>query len=416
MIVIETLQSWIQGLSLPSLLVVGVMTVFGFYVGKSMKYVRLPSIIGFMIIGVIIGPSLFDFLDTTLQNRLSFITEIALGFVAVSIGLELNFRTLRKQGSGIILIIIFESFLAFGIVTLGIFFLTRDLPLALIFGAIAPASAPAGTVAVIQEYKARGNLTKALYYVVGFDDGLGIIIFGFASAIARGIIVQKIRGLSATYWALIVTPLQEIGLSIFAGAVIAVLFCLLARRLSNRRDIFILIFAAVLITTGISLRFHLSLILTNMALGIFAVNTQPHSLIQKIREELTEVMPLLFILFFILAGTNLYIFTLPSLGILGLIYMVCRIAGLMGGAWLGATIGRAEKMIKKYLGMGILSQAGVAIGLALIVKHEFAEFGPRGAGIGSVVITSITATSILFEIIGPILTKIGLEKAGEIHK
>ncbi len=416
MIVIETLQSWIQGLSLPSLLVVGVMTVCGFYVGKSMKYVRLPSIIGFMIIGVIIGPSLFDFLDTALQDRLSFITEIALGFVAVSIGLELNFKTLRKQGSGIILIIIFESFLAFGIVTIGIFYLTRDLPLALIFGAIAPASAPAGTVAVIQEYKARGNLTKALYYVVGFDDGLGIIIFGFASAIARGIIVQKIRGLSATYWALIFTPLQEIGLSIFAGVVIAVLFCLLARRLSNRRDIFILIFTTVLITTGLSLRFHLSLILTNMALGIFAVNTQPHSLIQKIREELTEVMPLLFILFFIMAGANLYIFTLPSLGLIGLIYMVCRIAGLMGGAWLGATIGRAEKKIKKYLGMGILSQAGVAIGLALIVKHEFTELGPQGAGIGSVVITSITATSILFEIIGPILTKIGLEKAGEIHK
>jgi Kef-type K+ transport system membrane component KefB len=125
-------------------------------------------------------------------------------------------------------------------------------------------------------------------------------------------------------------------------------------------------------------------------------------------------MPLLFILFFVLAGASLHIALLPSLGLVGLIYIVSRAAGLMGGAWIGSVLGRAEANIRKYLGLGILSQAGVAIGLSLIVKQEFTPLGAWGASIGTAVITTVTATSIVFEIVGPILTKIGLQKAGEI--
>ena len=144
------------------------------------------------------------------------------------------------------------------------------------------------------------------------------------------------------------------------------------------------------------------------------MNTQPDSFIQKIRTELTEAMPLIFILFFMLAGANLNISLLPSLGLLGIIYILSRSAGLSGGAWVGAIVGKAEEKIKKYLGMGILSQAGVAIGLALIVKRDFSILNIHGAEIGSTILTTITATSIIFEIIGPILTKMGLEKTGEI--
>ena len=306
--------------------------------------------------------------------------------------------------------------MAFIIVTTGVYLLTGNFPMALIFGAIAPASAPAGTVAIIQEYKAKGNLTKALYTVVGFDDGLGIMIFGFASAIAQSILSSGSGGESVGLVGVLSKPLLEIGLSFVAGIVLAGLFCFLAKRASKERDIFILIFSFVLITTGISISFHLSLILTNMILGIVIVNTQSQTLLHKIHTELKNVMPLLFILFFVLAGSNLHINALPSLGLLGLVYIVSRTTGLMGGAWLGATIGKAEDTIRKYLGMGILSQAGVAIGLSLIVKHEFSKLGPKGIEIGTTVLTTVTATCIFFEIIGPVLTKIGLKKAGEIKE
>jgi Kef-type K+ transport system membrane component KefB len=411
---LHTIHETLEGASLPTLLVVGVMTLLAFYAGRSMKIVRLPSIIGFMLIGVILGPSLFGVLYEKLQVDLSFITEIALGFVALSIGLELNLASLKRLGWGMILIIFAESFLAFAAVSAGIYLLTRDLPLSLIFGAVAPASAPAGTVAVIQEYRAQGNLTKALYAVVGFDDGLGIIIFGFAAAIARSILLQDSGGAQQSAWLVLATPLKEVGLSVLLGGAAALFYGLLVRRLEQPRDIFVLTFAVALITIGLSSFLHMSLILTNMILGLVVVNTRPRGLVEKIRGELTEIMPLLFILFFVLAGASLHIALLPSLGLVGLIYIVSRAAGLMGGAWIGSVLGRAEANIRKYLGLGILSQAGVAIGLSLIVKQEFTPLGAWGASIGTAVITTVTATSIVFEIVGPILTKIGLQKAGEI--
>lgn len=396
------------------LLNIGIMTALAFYLGKSMKWVKLPSIIGFMLIGVILGPSGFNLLDEEFQKNLGFITDIALSFVALSIGLELSFSSLKKQGKGIIAVILTESFGAFIIVTSLIYIITTDLALALIFGSIAPASAPAGTVAIIKEYNSKGPLTRALYSVVGFDDGLGIIIFGFASAFAKSILGAEVGIETQSLFELIIVPLKEVGLSILVGGVISVLFSILAKRLKKGRDIFILLFAFVLISSGLCHWFHLSIILTNMIIGIVIVNTQKFHLIEKIHEELTQIMPLLFVLFFTLAGANLHISALPSLGIIGLVYIVGRSGGLISGAKLGSKIGKLPKSIKKYLGMGILSQAGVAIGLALIVKSEFIEYGSHGAYIGATVITTVTATSIFFEIIGPILTKIALTKAGEI--
>ena len=423
----EELINYFKEFEMPILLLIGLTVIFGFYFGRNMRFIRLPSIIGYMLFGVILGPSFLNLMNSNLQEQLSFITEIALGFVALSIGLELKFSALKKLGIGIIYIIFAESFGAFILVFLGSYLLTRNLSLALIFAAIAPASAPAGTVAVIQEYKAKGSLTKALYAVVGFDDGLGIIIFGFAAAIVRVVLLRETGMVYESFWSMILYPFKEIILSFLLGGIIATVFSLLARRLRSAEDILILTIGFILASNGICKGFHLSLILTNMVFGMIVVNTQSHSLLQKIHGRLPIVMPLFFILFFTLAGANLHLNVLPSLGILGVVYVLTRSVGLVGGARIGAIVGRAEDKIRKYLGLGILSQAGVAIGLALIVKHEFKGLGKivevvngtnitSGDKLGEIVITTVTATCIFFEIIGPILTKIGLEKAGEINK
>lgn len=153
-----------------------------------------------------------------------------------------------------------------------------------------------------------------------------------------------------------------------------------------------------------------------MVVGLVFVNTMPRSAVQKIGAKVTDFMPLLFILFFILAGANLHVASLPALGLIGAVYIVTRAAGLIFGSKLGALLGRSEPNIRKYLGLGILSQAGVAIGLSLIVKQEFVELGPAGNAISSAIITTVTGSCIFFEIVGPILTKVGLEKAGEISR
>jgi hypothetical protein len=190
----------------------------------------------------------------------------------------------------------------------------------------------------------------------------------------------------------------------------------LARRLKSASDLFILSTGAVFIVVGSAELFSMSLILSSMVVGIVTVNALPHRVSENIRSGISGIMPLLFVLFFVLAGGNLHVTAIPALGLIGLVYILGRSAGLVSGAWLGATVGRAEPVIKKYLGLGILSQAGVAIGLALAVKQEFTPLGELGAEIGAAVITTITATSIFFELIGPILTKHALQKAGEISE
>ncbi len=391
-----------------------------------MKWIRLPSIIGFMIVGVISGPSFLNLVTDNIQHQLGFITEIALGFVAFSIGLELSLSTLKQQGKGIISIIFAESFCAFFVVLAGVFFLTKDLPLSLVFASVAPASAPAGTVAIIKEYKAKGSLTKALYAVVGFDDGLAIVIFGFAAAIARMLLTKDSPGESVHLFASMIKPVKEIGLSLLVGLILSLVLINLVKRIKKSHDTLILICGFVLIINGLCIWWHLSLILTNMIVGLVIVNTQKREIVHKIGEQLSNIMPLFFVLFFALAGAHLHIKDLPAMGWIGIVYIVCRSAGLIGGAQLGGLIGNVEDKVKKYTGMGILSQAGVAIGLSLIILHEFKGLGSvikyvdgkpwtTGDQLGATIITTVTATCIFFEIIGPILTKIALEKSGEIE-
>lgn len=413
------MTSDISFLHLSTLTLLGLATIIGFYAGRAARRIKLPSLIGYMVLGVILGPSLLNLFREPIMDSLAFVTEIALGFVAFSIGAELSFSSLKRLGPGIISIIFAESFAAFFVVLTALYLLTRDLPLSLIFAAMAPASAPAGTVAVIQECKAKGNLTKALYAVVGFDDGLAIIIFGFAAAFAKNLLIAEATGNNTSILPALIGPAKEIGLSLLVGGIIGFAFCQVVRRLHTSRDIFIIIFGTILLATGLSIRWHLSLILTNLVVGMVLVNTRRHALVSRVMAPLLEIMPLLFVLFFCLAGAHLKLAALPTLGGVGVVYILARSAGLMGGARLGAMMGHVEPKIKKYLGMGILSQAGVAIGLSLIVKHEFTQLAarhnlPHALAIGAAVLTTITATSIVFEIIGPILTKIALKKAGEI--
>jgi len=411
----------LSSLHLSSLTLIGAVTLLSFYTGSAAKFVRLPSLIGYMLLGVLLGPSLLNLFGHETLDSLAFITSISLGFVAFSIGSELNVSSLKHLGPGIVSIILAESLGAFIVVFISVYLLTHNAAMALIFGAMAPASAPAGTVAVIHEYKAKGNLTKALYAVVGFDDGLAIIIFGFAAAIAKHLIISTSPTVEHESMALaMLLPLKEIALSLIVGGVLGFLFCTLANRLKNAREIFILAFGVIVLAAGISIRWHLSLIMTNMVIGFMLANMKNKSLVHKVTAPINEIMPLIFVLFFCIAGAHLEIGVLPSLGLVGIVYIISRTAGLIGGARVGAMLGHVDEKVKKYVGLGILSQAGVAIGLALIMKEDLDIINikhnlPSASTIGASVLTTITATCIFFEIIGPICTKIALKKAGEIN-
>jgi Kef-type K+ transport system membrane component KefB len=397
------------------LALIGIAVTLGLFSGRLVKKVGLPSIIGYMLLGTVMGVSVLKLFHHEHLRELTFITDIALGFVAFSIGNELKMSTLKSLGKSIGLIIVFESVSALILVTALVYLVTGDIVTALIFGSLAPATAPAGTVAVIREYKAKGKLSSSLYAVAGFDDGVAILLFGFTAAIAKQILLSSSGISQGSLTAGLIQPSVEIILSLVLGSALGFLYSYLIPKLVSKNNIPALTFGFILMGAGLAEMFHLSLILVNMGIGFVLANTTKHSTVVSVNEQLRSLMPLLFILFFFLAGAHLNFASLPALGLIGVAYIVGRSAGKIGGAWLGAYAGGASTTIRNNIGFGLLSQAGVAIGLSLLVSQEFSSIDSVHAhAIAASVVTTITATCILFEIVGPVTARIALKNAGEI--
>lgn len=393
------------------ILIAGIILFIGFFVGKFTSLLKSPMIVGYIIAGLLLGPSLLKILDVSTIEGLGFISDLALGFIAYTIGAELRRETLKRMGLGIGIIILAESFLAFALVFFATLLLTHKLYIALVMGAMAPASAPAGTALVIQEYRAKGPLTSALYAVVGLDDGLAIMIYAFAAALAK-LYIGGSHSISLA--SAVLMPILEISGAILLGISLGFLLSLILKWFHSTIETLILSTAIILICTGISKQFGLSLILSNFILGMIAINFS--KLGRRSSDAIRNIAQPVYVMFFVLAGAHLKLWLLPDMGLIGVLYILFRTLGLMGGAFIGAVISKASKIIRNYLGLGILSQAGVAVGLAISVTREFSGFGTAGQNLGVLIINIVAATTIFFEILGPITTKIALEKAGEIGK
>jgi NhaP-type Na+/H+ or K+/H+ antiporter len=388
---------------------ISIAIIFGFLGGRITQRVKLPGVVGYLIAGLIFGPSFLNIFHEEFVESMNIFTSFALSLVAFIIGSEMKRSSLKEMGGGIGVIILLESFGAFLLVAIGVYLLTGKLYLALIFGAMAPASAPAGTVAVLQEYKAKGRLTNALYAVVGLDDGLAIMIFAIAVALAR----MVIGGGRLSVESLLQGPILEIIGSIALGCAIGAIAGYFMRHLSSDDAVLATSLGSILICTGIAMHFNLSLILANLSLGLIHVNIYPAGNRRAYRAIEFIALPV-YIIFFFLAGAHLQIGLLPSMGLVGLVYVLCRIGGLMGGAYLGGVISKQITVIRRYLGMGILCQAGVAIGLSLLVAGQFRPLGEEGKNLAIMVVNTVAATTIIFEIIGPIGARIAITKAGEL--
>lgn len=389
-------------------LILGIMILAGYLGGKGGGKLKAPQVVGYIIAGALIGTSGLNILSLDTGQQLSILSNFALALIGFSIGGELIFHRMRKLGKSIIAISIMESLGAFFLVGTAVYLYTRSLPTALIFGALSSATAPAATVDVLWEYKAKGPLTSTLFAVVGIDDAAALIIYGFAAPIAKVLLLGGEMSLLQT----IRMPAQEIIGSIVVGLVIGFILSSIVRKIRSRNELFSLTLAAILICTGLAYQYHLSIILTNMVLGVTMVNRAELASRQAFR-AISEFTPPIYIMFFVLVGARLQIGLLPQLGVLGIIYILMRIAGKSLGAYTGARISHATPVVRKYLGFGLLSQAGVAIGLALEASTTFGAY-PEGVYLGMLAINVITATTFIFQILGPPLTKYAIFKAGEV--
>jgi len=389
-------------------LLIGIIIVLGFAGARVSDFVRIPWVVGYIIVGVILGSSGFNFLHPHLVGRLEIISTFALALIGFTIGGALEIRELRELGKSIVTITVLEASAAFLLVFLSLMIVTKNIALALIFGALASATAPAATVDVLWQYRSRGPLTTTLFGVVGLDDAAALIIYAFASSLAKVLIgSQEFSVVSA-----LGVPLAEIGGSLLVGALAGSILHLILKHLREEGQVLILILGAIIFCSGIANLYNLSLILTNMALGFTLINLSRSN--KAAFEQVSSINAPIFLMFFILVGARLKIALLPKIGLIGTTYLIMRVLGKTSGSYWGAVISKAPETVRKYLGLGLLSQAGVAIGLAIDASHTFRHYGAAGTEIGVLAINIIAATTFVYQVLGPTCTKIAIIKAGEV--
>ncbi len=388
---------------------IGIAAILGFTAGKLFNQWKMPAVTGWVVMGVLMGSSMAGIFPEEILSRTRVISDLALGLIAFNIGEQLIISDLKKLGKPIIIISLLAAFGAFLLVTLVVLVITNNFSLALILGAVASATAPAATVMVIQELKARGELTTTILAVVAIDDAIALALYAFAASIAKIFIVPQFH---FSFLSAILEPVKEISGALLIGCGLGVLVSLSSRWIKSSVDFFIIVIAAIFVNIGLSLSFGFSELLANMTLGMFIANACPRRL-RRISNTWRNSTPILYVIFFCLAGAYLNVKLIYQIGMLGLAAAGARMLGKFLGAYWGAKISGAPKVVRKFVGLSLFPQVGVAVALAMVVGRQFEGYGAEGKALASIVINVLLFTTIITEIVGPYLTRWSLIKSGE---
>jgi Kef-type K+ transport system membrane component KefB len=375
---------------------------------------KMPEVTGYVLVGVMLGVSLLRLLSPQVLDDLSSVSTIALGIIAFVIGSELRFDIIRKLGKTILFIVVFECFIAFALVYAGIQLLFPGNPeMALLLGAVASATAPAATVAVIKQYGAKGPLTSTIMAVVGIDDAIALIIYVVASAFVS----SSLLGGEVHITQVALITLISLGESFGLGLAAALVYSFILRKTKNTDWIRFLLSAMVFGLLGLSELLNCSELLAVMVFGAIIVNRSP-LLGKKSGSIVEEASPFFLASFFILGGAHLDLRAVGNIAVIGLAYFGLRSVGKIGGASLGALLGGASKQVRNNIGLTLLPQVGVALALALSINKEFTrpQYGSAGAEMAGAIINILLFTTVITEVIGPLLTSVALRRAGETSR
>ena len=406
------------------LLTLSVALFAGLMLSRLAKVAKLPAVTAYLVAGILVGPYCLGalgvpglgFVNMADVKFYGLLSDVALGFIAFSIGNEFRLAQLKKTGKQATVIGIFQAVfttLLVDAILIGLHFLMPDklsLPAAIVLGAVASATAPAATLMVVRQYKSKGPLTDILLPIVALDDAVGLVLFATSFGVAKAML--STGGISIV--SVLVEPLLEVILSLVLGLVMGLLFTFFERFFHSRSKRLSMSVTFVFLTVALSMMkfeiggIHISFssLLVCMMLGTMFCNCCDVS--EELMDRVDRWTAPLFILFFVISGAELELSVFTDLAIvgIGLIYILSRSAGKYSGAFLSAKATKCDSHIVKYLGITLLPQAGVALGMA--IKAE--TLGPEGE-----IVAQITLFAVLvYELIGPLLTKIALTKAGEI--
>lgn len=380
---------------------IALLLFFALLAGKAAKKFKLPNVTGYLLIGLIVGPYGIGILPSDVVSGFSIVSEMALGFIAFSIGAEFKLKYLKKVGKAPIIIAFFEAVTAVLLVDMVLLLMGCDLTLALCIGAIASATAAASTLMVVKQYKASGPVTSTLLPVVAIDDAVALMAFGISIAIAKTVSADGGGSLFKT----LMDPVIEILGGLLFGAVLGFIQTQLVKWYTGRGNRLALTCGLIFFCIGASDMWGFSSLLACMMMSAVFVNMS--SVADKIFEPVERMTPPIYMMFFVISGASLDITIIPKIGFIGVAYIVFRVLGKMLGSYIGACISHAEPVVKKYLGLTLVPQEGVAIGLVTVAMSAAPQYGNT---IQTVVLCGI----VVYELLGPLITKLALKAAKEI--
>ncbi|MCP3678497.1 MAG: sodium:proton antiporter [Deltaproteobacteria bacterium] len=404
-----------------ALVQIGLLLLFGYLGGRVANYFDFPRVSGYIVIGVVLSPSVSGlFHEELVREDLAIITDIALGIIAFSIGGSLELKNLRRLYGSILWINFTQAFAVFFLVTALVSlvsplfivpgtspdsFWQSYFPMALVIGAVSAATAPAAVLAIVHEYRAKGPLTTTLLGVVALDDATAIVFFTLATSVAQSLITSE----AVSWQNIIVTPLLQIFLSLLLGIISGVILIKTARFLKRPEAMLGVLIGFIFLTSGMAISFEVSPLLANMVFGFMVVNYVEYSLdLFRVVESIEE---LIFSMFFTLAGAHINVQALASGGLLACLIVFSRFTGKLLGVRIGGYISHAPQVVKRYLGLALLPKAGVTVGLILLAKDIFGA-----SPLSVIMVNAVLASVIINELIAPPLTRYALFKAEEANQ
>ena len=383
--------------------------------------IRIPQVVGYIAFGILIGKSGFKFLHSENIEQLRAFTWFALGIIGFLVGGELKFETFKKYGKQFIQILLWEGLLAFFIVALStfciVYIITHNFAVSLaagiVFGAIASATDPASTVEVLWEYRARGVLTTTIIAIVALDDALAMTLYGVGTSCAEMLIGQGGEPLKE-----ILKIVIELGGSVCVGLLSGGIMVLFLRYVHQKQDRMLAIGIGMLLCViGLASALNLDVILVTMSMGLLLVNLTPHRS-EKLLTTVRNFAVPIYVMFFVMVGARLGIRNMPGwVWLIVITYVIGRSSGKALGCYIGAKLSGAPATVQKYSGIGIFAQGGVAIGLSIMASQHLGNIQITDTtSLGELVVSGVTATTFLVQIIGPAMTKVSIRLAGENDK
>ena len=381
---------------------VAVMLIAGYVMSRLTKKLKLPNVTGYIIAGILIGPYCINIIPANVVEGMSFLADIALAFIAFRTGEFFKMSTLKKNGGKNIVITVFEALLASIVVFLVMYFaLGLSLPFSIVLGALAAATAPASTMMTIRQTNSKGDFVDTLLQVVALDDVVGLVAFSVAIAVATASLAGAVTAGN------VLLPIVYNIVAFVVGGLLGFLLKLLISKRSTDNRLIIAV-ATIFGFCGICSFMDVSPLLGCMAMGTVYMNTSNDD---KLFKQLNYFSPPILLLFFVRSGVNFKLDALVSTGesvggvsllVIGVVYFFVRILGKYGGSFLGCLVTKKDKKVRNYLGLALIPQAGVAIGLATLASRTI------GGDTGSALETIILASSVLYELIGPACAKLAL--------